>query len=330
MPILIPLILGYSITYAFTALTIIAALQLIIVFIYVNQLFKKNGAVLKMSLFVKQLKYSVPAGFSGTVTMLSQHVDKIIISFFMLPAAFAIYSVGARELPFISIIPYAVSSVIFPRLVVLNKEKNYVEFIKIWHGAIRKTALVLIPSAILFYILASVIIRLLYTENYIESTSIFRIYLLLIPLRITAFNSALLAIGKPKIVLKITFLALLVNIIMSIILINYLGIKGPAIATVASIYLSSIIFLITISKNLHSNLFSIFPWKLLSKIILISGISGLVIFPITFIQANEYLTSVCVVITFLSICFALLYWFKIINESDIKQMKYWLSLKAFV
>ena len=49
-------------------------------------------------------KYSLPLGLASIIGMLSVQLDKLVISGFFSPAQYAVFSIGAMELPFISIL----------------------------------------------------------------------------------------------------------------------------------------------------------------------------------------------------------------------------------
>jgi O-antigen/teichoic acid export membrane protein len=112
----------------------------------------------------------------------------------------------------------------------------------------------------------------MFSKKYVASTQIFFIYLLVLPMRITTFGSVLSAINQNKIILKWSIIGFLMNVIISLILIEYVGIIGPAIGTVFSIYLVGLGQLIVISKLIKLNIKKIFPFRYILKLIVLSFI----------------------------------------------------------
>lgn len=222
-----------------------------------------------------QLRYSLPLGLSSIISILAIQLDKIVISGVFTPAQFAIFSIGAMELPFIGILNNSVNSVILPHL---SASGDKAEAIRLYRGSIRKNALLIFPIAVLSFILASDVLTLLYGIEYEAAAPFFRVYLCTILVRIASYGIIFQALGRTKYILYNAVFTLLGNLILNLILVKTsLGMMGPAIATVIITYSSAGLYLWWIHRELHMNLNRMFPWMQLARTMIAALSAGLVV-----------------------------------------------------
>lgn len=277
LSIVIPLQYGYSIIEMIYCLTIFYLIQFIFIsFLYYN-IFKKYNFNFNFNLILKQFKYAIPVGFTSAIGIVTINIDNLFISSYFNPIKLAEYANGAMELPFVGIITGSVMAVLMPEFVKRYSDGKSDDVIKLWHSSITKVATLFFPIMCFLFVFSDQLIVLLFSDKYVQSAEIFRIYLLQLPCRITIFGIILLSMNKTSFVLKSTLLCLLINLFLNFILINRLGIIGPAIATIISLYFISLIQLFKISFSLKSNIFEIFPWKYLITILLFSVIPAMLI-----------------------------------------------------
>ncbi|WP_162425984.1 lipopolysaccharide biosynthesis protein [Pontibacter pudoricolor] len=238
--------------------------------------------------------YKTIIGFSYSLTLaaiigtLSYELDKIIISSYDSPENFAIYINGAFEIPMISILTGAVSSAMLSQLSPLLNENKYKEAASLFKNTISLTAQFIIPIFIFSLFNSEEIILLLFGDKYLDSILPFRIYLLLLPIRVIFYGQALIALGKSKIILKRGVIELIINLILSLILFKIIGFNGVAIATVITILIWTVPFnLYEIKRGFGVKILEIIPLKKIGNTMLISGI----IYIPTTLLINELVTS---------------------------------------
>lgn len=134
------------------------------------------------------LKYALPLGFGGIFGLLTDLVDKFMVSHFMSTAYFAIYAVGSYELPLISILFASIGDVVLPQLVRLKAFGSKEEIVKLWHSAIEKSVLVAIPVFVFFVVFANDFITTVFTAKYVGAVNIFRISLVTVVLESTRYG----------------------------------------------------------------------------------------------------------------------------------------------
>ena len=203
----------------------------------------------------EQLHYAVPLGLSSIIGMLSLQLDKFMISGFFTPEQFAVFSIGAMELPLVGILSNSVNSVLLPNL----NPKDPLAMCGMYSASVRKNTLIIFPITALFYIFAEQIMVFLYGSIYADSAIYFKIYLLILPLRIATYGILFQACGKTKIIMLISIFTLAANAVLNYILIRMWGMKGAAYATVIVSWLAVMIYLVLIRKVLKLKLLSLFP-----------------------------------------------------------------------
>ena len=192
------------------------------------------------SFYKKQFAYALPLGLSSIVGMLSIQLDKFVISGFFDPASFAIFSVGAMELPFISILTNSVNSVLLPGI---SAQSDKTKMSEVFRAAVRKNALFIFPVALICYLFAPQIITLLYTDVYRGAIPFFRIYLGILPLRVATFGIIFMAIGKTRVILFNSIFTLICNLVLNLVLVRQYGMMGAAVATVIMTAISVLLYI---------------------------------------------------------------------------------------
>lgn len=223
-----------------------------------------------------QIRYSLPLGMSVICWYSGKELDKYVISHYMNPDDLAIYSRGAIELPLVHLLASTISQLKQPDWVAQWDSGNYGPLIAGWHNTIIKAALVVFPSFIFLELVGSDFISLLYSEKYSQSAGIFYLYLLLLPLQITSYTAIVESTGKNKFVLIGYVVQISVSVLISGFSIKYLGWYGPALVSVAGMYVWTLYVLIVISKIFRIEFREVFPWHKLAKIMIISAVSGVI------------------------------------------------------
>ena len=238
----------------------------------------KNG-------MLSQLKYAVPLGLAGMIGTISKLLDKIIVSSMCSPEQFAVYANGAIEIPLISVLTGSVMAILIPDLVKMYKAAQYTELKALWHRAMVKCSLIILPIMVFLLVMAPEVIRILFSDKYIESVDPFRVYLLALPVRVTQFGAIFMAAKRNSLIVYRATTGLILNLILSIILIRYFGSIGAAVSTVLTVYLWAVPYnLIFISRILTMNVRSIMPLGILMKVLIVSIGSGVVFLLAPFVR----------------------------------------------
>jgi O-antigen/teichoic acid export membrane protein len=243
---------------------------------------------LDRELLKEQFAFSAPLGLASMVGMLAIQIDKLVISSYYSPEIFAVFSVGAMEVPFIGIVLNAVNSVLMPELAKRDVHTEKAEISVLYRGAVRKNALIILPMFAFLFVFAQDFIVMLYSARYVNATVFFRIYLLSMPLRIATYGVLLQIGGKTKYVFYSAVVSLIMNVIMNLIFIHTIGQQGPAWATVIVIYLGVAFYLWLIRKVMQYRMRLLFPLPDLFKTLLVSLVCGGLTAPLLLWHLNPW------------------------------------------
>jgi len=240
-------------------------------------------------------KYSLPLGLASIIGMLSVQLDKLVISGFFSPAQYAVFSIGAMELPFISILTKSVNAILLPHI--SSQPQTMTET---YRAAVRKNALIIFPIAALGFIFAKPLITLLYTETYLASVPFFQVYLLNLPLRVATYGIIFMALHKTSYIMINSTITLGLNLVLNIVLVRMIGMMGAVIATVIVSWLSVAVYLYWMRHQLKLDLQELFPLKALLKTALVAAISALPAYAVLGILGRGWIFQILALLCYLA------------------------------
>lgn len=219
---------------------------------------------------VEMMKYAVPLGLAGMLGTIMLQTNKIVVSAMCTPEEFANYVNGAIEIPLIGVITGSISSVILVDMTKYIYNEDKPKALELFKKAAVRSAGILLPVMVFLLTVGKPFIVTLYSEKYLESVIPFYIYLLVIPIRIVNYGSALMALGQSKAILYRSIFDLIVNLLLSVLFVHLWGYLGAAIATVVTLYIWTIPYnLYKIGKGFDVKFWETLPLKELASIVLL-------------------------------------------------------------
>ena len=166
-----------------------------------------------------------------------------------------------------------------------------------------------IPIATTITVLAPEIILLLYQSGFAESILTLQILIWSIPLMFLSYTNAwiFISINKQNLLLKLTFVLMIANIILNLILIPQFSYIGAALATVITTLFSFPIEFYFLSKFICK----IEIGKIMIKPVVASAISGLIIFKL---NSGLFLSVIIAIISY----FVILILLKTFTSDDLE------------
>jgi len=318
-----PLLLGWSLAELLLVLFYFFLAQFLAIYIVTGYTYfqLKDDVTGEEYRVAEQISYSAPIGFSGAIAQLGKIVDKVIVSGYFNPATLAVYARGAMEIPMLNVIANSLGNILMPKFVEEFRAGNNAAVLKLWHSSIKMMAMFIYPTLVFLILNGSNIIPFLFTEEYLASVIIFQIYTLGLVTRITSYDSIVRTVGKTKILLKMSVFAVVLNVVLTIVLINAMGIVGAPLATVIVGTILRFIYLVIITKLLEVSLFNVFPWMSLLKLIVSALLAGACILPILSIGLS-YLMAILVSGAVFSIVYLIVFRIlKPLDKSELKSVK---------
>lgn len=218
----------------------------------------------RKELITPVLRFAVPMGLYVMVNGLNRDLDKLVIGRFESTSLLAIYSNCAAPLP-LGIVSAAFLTVIVPTMTKLIQNDALERARRLFRDYL---SIGFISTAILAtacMILSEETILLLYGEKYLPGKTVFLLYILVDLIKFANTSLVLSAKGRTKTLMSISFLMLLVNGVLNLLLHLLFGMIGPAIATVAVSFAMTLVLLAFSGRILHAGFFDLVDWPVIGK-----------------------------------------------------------------
>jgi len=219
--------------------------------------------------FKNILVYGFPLYLGTFAGILSNYLDKLIVNVLEDEVTFAIFAVGAFEIPIFAMMSAAFSQQIFPNMVSYVESNQIEKANKLWLKTTKKVSLITYPVILVTMFFAEEIIFLIYNENYEGSVILLKTYLLVALFRNNSYGILLTTKGETKMITKFAFGMLAVNLLASISLFYYFGLTGIVFGTLISTVFYVIIVLLKEHIFIDYLKYVVFSKKILVLTILI-------------------------------------------------------------
>ena len=269
----------------------------------------------KYSFLKEQLIYIVPLGLADILISFNVDVSKFIISTNLGPSALALYAVASQRLPIINIIQTSIADVIFPDMAEKVKDEP-IQALDLWRRANILYLYLLVPLFYLQLYYAEIIIKVLFTSNYLEAVPIFKIYLGFFLLQCFEMGIPIRVKNKNKTILIGHIYYTIIHIGILYMLFHFIGFLGPAIAfvfmeTIFLFYFGSIIL-----KIYNIKLKDLFYWRKIFTILFAGLVGTPILYAGDILGFNEILTAILFGSIYIVIYLIIIYYFHF-EETDL-------------
>lgn len=251
-------------------LVFFSSLRVLILYLYLKINYKISIKSWDRKLFFAQFKYSLPLGLTKIVGDLGKKIDRIIISGLLTASDFAIYSVASFKIPLLELFYPSIRNVALPKLSELCFAGKKGEAIKLWHKMIISFSVVTFPLLVFFFIMAPLIITFLYSDEYVASVLIYRIFLFILLVEILSYGVIIKAYNKTKFIFISNLISMFVGIVLGYLLIKRFGLVGGAVSAVITYSINAWIQLFIVKATLDLKFSLLLPWKKMGVILLYS------------------------------------------------------------
>ncbi len=237
----LPVVLGYPIIWGITGLVIISGLRVLWL---LRLIFIHSGFSLNIPFIKEHLSLGYPLILSALLSGSAQYINDYIVSVYYDSETFAVFKYGAKQFPLIVLLASSFSNAMVPEFSgrpipeVLSEIKR--KSLKLMHLLFPATMVLLLTSHWLY--------PFVFNKMFQESASIFNILLLLVISYMVFPQTVLIGLKKTKQILFISLLEISLLISLSLILINFMGVRGVAAATVIAYCLERIFLILIIYK----------------------------------------------------------------------------------
>ena len=257
------------------------AIQTIILLIYLNNRFPKLWTKFSLSFFREHIAYAIPFGLAGILWTAQVDIHYYFVGNQFGEATLAVYTVGCFQLPLVTLLADAVTSVLIPRMSELQLKNDVREMIRIIAKAMQKLAFFYFPAFVFLYITAETFIVTLFTRKYEESIPVFLVFILLLPFHILLSDPIVRAyekLGRFLLILRIcTFVFMFGALYYGVRNFSLVGIIGIVIGTRM---VEMLIAEIVIFNRIGTKLRDLYLLKNVGKIAIVSVIVGILTLPV--------------------------------------------------
>lgn len=264
----------------------------------------------------KQFFYAFPLFLSALFGVIGLRLDQYLISVCFDIHEYAIYARGAIKLPFSEIVTMSVFTLYIPEFVKSYNRKNYENILVLWREGVRRIALIFFPFAAFFILRAEPLMVLLFSKKYAESAPVFQVYAFQLVSGIALYGAIPRSTGNIGFIFRATVIFALANIAMSYPLIYIIGPIGAAIGTAVAGILSSVYYLVSITKILKCKFRYVFPFTALFKNALISIIVAFLVFVAIPSGVSPLLNIIYSILIFLIIIPVCYFYFGLLTVDD--------------
>src|SRR5260370_28627178 len=166
--------------------------------LYLSTRFPKFWLHFDTAMRRRQLSYVLTLGAAGLLYTFQLDLHNYFVSNRFGPAVFAIYAVGTAQLPLVNMLQEAASSVLIPRISVLQQNGDNHEIIRQMARAMRKLAAAYLPIYAFLLILVPTFLRFLFTDRYVDSWPVFAVNLTLLPLSVILYDPLFPALAEHR------------------------------------------------------------------------------------------------------------------------------------
>ena len=219
----------------------------------IKEVFIKNFSVseLNFSGYKNFILFSIPIIIHIFFSNSSEFIDGLLVERYFPADQFSLFRFGAREFPLIVVLVGAIRSAMIPAAV-----RNVSEAAAEIKNSVMKLMHVFFPISILLIFFSRQLYIFFYDQDYAYSALLFNIYLLTITSRVILAEVFIYASGRNRVFMIVSFLEVVLNVILSLILMHWFGLAGIAFATFIAFSLSkaylSYYVMRYLGKSLHA------------------------------------------------------------------------------
>ena len=254
--VVLPAILGFTIEMVLKGLVLSSLLR----YLWLWRIFIKNREVNFSGTFVKEhVKLGGPLVAATFLSGSAQFIDGFIVTSYFDEETFAVFRYGARELPLAMLLANALSNAMLPEFASKNELKKNTAKLK---ASVAKLTHLLFPLTAVLLLISHWIFPVIFNPEFEESATIFNIYLLIIISRLLLPQTILNGLQISKPIMNAAFAELLVNVSLSLFLVQYFGIAGIAFATFIAYLFEKIYLAVVLKQKLNIPVKDYIPLKM--------------------------------------------------------------------
>lgn len=236
-----PLWFGLQFSTALWMLCILGAVKLLLLLLVLANSF--SGLKFKGSLFQNLFRVSGPIALAILLSQSAQYIDSFLVES-RFPDQFAIFRYGAKELPLVLLLANAMSVVRSGDISESINEGTLSSSLAKLKTSGGRLIHLMFPLSMILLLCSIPLFKGVFGPGYVESVPVFDLYLLLVIPRLLFPQSVIRGHMRTLAMSMSAGVELVLNVVLSLIFLEYWGIAGIAAATVVAFMVEKLILLI--------------------------------------------------------------------------------------
>ena len=211
----------------------------------------KKGIKFSMDLFKKIYKFGFPLGLNSILTFVSNKVDILIIGALLSSTGVALYGVALKIPNAIIRLFQSFDLVYFSNMSELFAHEKRIDATRLLNNSLRLISFITISGTLLVMLFQKDIVRLLFSERYIECAPVFSFLMIALNMAVIVhvLGYTLVASGQSDKPIKCNLVTTITNLIGNLIMIPIFGFLGAAYARIFSHYASNPVNVVFLKKS---------------------------------------------------------------------------------
>ncbi len=250
------------IDYAFMVilgLTVLRLLVLLIIFTFNVPQFQGIRLRFNFPLLRTLMSYTSLLFVYRLIGLIHNQIDKVLIWLYLVVSSMTIYDVVVRPANILRLVLTVLNSAVIPEVAHLQETGDYPAIKRLYVRLVRFAYLILLPVLAAFYVFIDILLRLWVGDRFVPysylSIIILSVYLLL-PIGSVA-STMVVGLERIRQTIWIPISATVVNIILSVALLHWLGLAGLLIGTLVADISAAIPYLRFMKRTLSFGMMEI-------------------------------------------------------------------------
>jgi O-antigen/teichoic acid export membrane protein len=233
------------------------------------------------SIWKDQFRYALPFAAAVTIEVVQGSFHQYAVASWVAPATFAIYSIGALQIPLVDLLATSAANVMMVSMteLVVKGESP----LALWHETVERLAFVFLPLATALVLLSRELIVLLYTPRYAASAPIFAISTGLIVLGSFPVDAVLRVYAETRFLFLLNVLRLVLVASCIGLFVKSMQLPGAMLATLVVALVAKLVAIGYVGRLMHARVRDLLPWGMLARTVTAAVLS---IVPALWVKAH--------------------------------------------
>ena len=273
----IPALTFTTLRAVFIGATVFAGLRLIAAIV---TLWREFGREFQLDLprWREQLGYALPFALAVGIEVILVNYHQYVVAGRFDAATYAMYAVGCLQIPLFDLVATSTVNVLMVRMAGAERGRAA---LALWHDAVTRMAVLLIPLAVLFLVSARSLIVGLFTDTYAASVPIFMVWVLTSLPAVLAVDAVLRVYAQTRFLLVMNLVRLVFVAGLITWFLDSFGLLGAVGITLLAMTVAKALGVIRIARLMQVGVREALPWARLSRISAMSALSAL---PVLWLQ----------------------------------------------